>query len=55
MIPLHQALTFMVHLLVRWAGALTQHISWSNYHCLDEDAVIWADTFRLPAQPQPSS
>lgn len=40
MISLHQALAVPVSRLGERVGVLIQPISWSNYHCLDEDVVM---------------
>ena len=45
MFSLYQTLAAIIRRLAKLMFGLTQHVSWSNYCCLDEEAVMWASTF----------
>jgi len=49
MISFAQTLAAMIRRLGQRVQGLTRYISWSSYHCLDEDAVMWAYTFHSSA------
>ncbi|HJF15376.1 MAG TPA: hypothetical protein K8V32_11350 [Enteractinococcus helveticum] len=52
MISFYQALAAVIRRIRKLVGDVAQHISWSNYHCLDENAAMWAVTFRSYNQQQ---
>ena len=52
MISLYQSVANLSRNLRTWARTLAHNIPWPNYHCLDEDAVMWASTFGSHTQQQ---
>jgi len=49
MISLSQTMAAMTRRLGKRVKELAQDVSWSSFHCLDEDAVMWASTFHRSA------
>jgi hypothetical protein len=50
MISLWQTLAALTCRLGQRVQYLAQSVSWSSFHCLDEDALMWASTFHSPGR-----
>ena len=49
---LYQVFAHTIRSIGKFVSDAAQQISWSTYHCLDENALMWAATFRSEAAQQ---